>query len=77
MGYFVVFGETSGPIEPSEGTFDDPAFGQHLKAFFVAAFDHPGGVAEHLLGSIDQDSRVAAIDKDSRDGGELAGQPQQ
>jgi hypothetical protein len=70
-----VFGESSGPVEPGEGGFHDPAFGQDLKAFPVAAFDDLDGVAEPLFCPADQGSRVAAIREDGGDGIEPAEQP--
>ena len=75
MAYFVVLGESPGPVEPGEGAFDDPAFGQDLEAFVVAAFDHLDGIAEHFFGSVDQGSRVAAVHEDGGDGVEAAKQP--
>lgn len=63
------------PVEPGEGTFDDPAFGQDLEAFLLAAFDHLDGITEHLLSPVDQGSGVSAVDEDGGDGFEAAEQP--
>lgn len=77
MAQFVVLGEPSGPMEPSEVAFDDPAFGQHMKALLIAAFDDLDGVAEHLFGPVDQCAGVAAIGENPGDALEPAEQPHQ
>src|SRR5665213_3821171 len=77
MAQFVVLGKPSGPMEPSEVAFDDPAFGQDVKALSIAAFDDLDGVAEHLLGPVDQGSGVSAIGKNLGDALEPAEQPDQ
>ena len=38
MAQFVVFGETSRPVESGEGALDDPWFGQHAEQFLLVAF---------------------------------------
>jgi hypothetical protein len=74
---FVVFGEASGPVEPGEGTFDDPAFGKDLEDLLFAAFDDLNGVAKHLAGPVDQRPGVACVGEDRGEGVEVAEQTHQ
>jgi len=74
---FVVLGEAAGPVQPCEGAFDDPTFGQHLKQVLLGASNHFHAIAEHLLCPVDQRACVAAVDIDLGDGVEAAEQPHQ
>ena len=49
LAEFAFFEEASGAVEPSEGSFYDPAYGQDLEALPVAAFEDLRGVAEICL----------------------------
>lgn len=77
MAQFVVLGEPSGPVEPGETTFHDPAFVQDVKALLIASFDDLDGEVEHLLGPVDQGPGVAAIGENPGDALEPAEQPDQ
>jgi hypothetical protein len=77
MAHFVVFVESSGPVEPREGALDDPAFWQDLEAFLVGAFDDLQGVPEHLFCPADQLTGVTAVGEDGGDGVEAAKQAHQ
>ena len=37
---FEIFAQSSGMIQPREGTFDDPPFGEYMPAFLLAAADY-------------------------------------
>ena len=66
---FVVFCQAPIPIEPAEGSFDDPAFGQDLESVKLGAFDDLEQVTKHGLAPIDDALFIAAIDRIlSRDG---------
>ena len=65
----VVLGQTAIPVEPAEGSFDNPALRQHLKGMEVRAFDDFEDVAEHSLAPIDDALFVAAVDKDFKEMG--------
>lgn len=60
----VVFGETALPVEPAEGAFDNPAFGQNLEGMQFRTFDDLKNVAEHGLTPIDNALFITAIEKD-------------
>src|SRR5487761_1421565 len=77
MAQFVVFGESPGPGQPSEGALDDPALGQYLECVQFIAFDHLHLVSKPLFGPADQLARVAAIDEDRGDAVEPTEQPHQ
>ena len=66
----VVFGKSSGSVEPREGALDDPAFGKDFEAVLLVTFDDLHLVAEHLSGPVDELAGVAAI---GEDGGHRAG----
>jgi hypothetical protein len=59
MAQFVVLGEASGPIEPGEGAFDDPAFGQHLEPFLSIADQQEDLFVDLVF--VDVDPRVSVI----------------
>lgn len=63
-----IFGEASGPVEPSEGAFPDPGLGQDLARLQFVWFDDLDGTAEHLLSPIDRFFCVAAVGEDRGDG---------
>ncbi len=66
MEEFEVFAESVAPVEPCEGAFDDPPFGQYLERVQLIAFDHFHVIAEHLFGPADQLSGVTAVNEDLR-----------
>jgi len=61
---FVVFCQAAIPIEPAEGSFDDPAFGQELESVKFGAFDDLDQVTKHGLAPIDDTLLVTTIDED-------------
>ncbi len=71
---FIVFAESSGPVEPGEGALDDPSFRQHLKGMLFVPFDDLDGVIKHIAGPVDQLARVAAVGEDPGDRVEAAKQ---
>jgi hypothetical protein len=45
---FAVFPEPSTLFQPTEGAFDDPAFGQHYKGVEFVTLDHLNGSLQAL-----------------------------
>ena len=60
----VVTVQSSAIGQPSEGAFDDPAFGQHNELTGLVALDDFDDPAEHALCPLDELAGVAAIDVD-------------
>ena len=60
----VVFGQTAVPVEPAEGSFNDPAFRQDFEFVEFWAFDDFQNRAEHGLAPVNDTWFIASIDKD-------------
>jgi hypothetical protein len=71
----VVLAQPTIAAEPSEGSLDDPAFGQNLEAgHVVAAFDDLQDPVTHFLGPLDQFPGVSSIGPDQLEPRELSDQ---
>ena len=65
---FEIFGETAATADPSERSFDDPAFGQDLEAgHVVAANDFDGPCAGRGDGGGELRSLIVGVGEDARD----------
>jgi hypothetical protein len=64
---FMVFGESSGVIQPSESAFNDPALGEYLEGMGFGAFNDLDQPAKHRFSPIKQLAGIAPVDKHGLD----------
>jgi len=72
---FVILAESSGPVEPGKGSFDDPSLGKHFEGMLFVPFEDLDIVVKHFFGPVDQLAGVAAVGEDLGDRVEAAEEP--